>query len=147
VHEDEYTIVEDMTAPLVGPGEEAHHLVDYVTQEMVSTLWTKYLANVRAELPPTPVVQAMRRVTYSLDSEAFAGQPLQRGIRVVGRTRRSLTFNSALWHKDTGAMVHDAELVTVFIEPGKGSVPIPDDFAAVVEKFEGRSIPITERPG
>jgi acyl-CoA thioesterase FadM len=143
VHEDEYTFVED----LVGPGEAGsdHHLVDYVTQEIVSTLWTKYLAQVRAALPPTPVVQAMRRVTYTLDAEAFAGQELQRGIRVVGRSNRTLTFNSALWHKDTGRLVHNAELTTVFIEPGEGSVPVPEDFLAVVEKFEGRSVPLSER--
>ena len=145
MHENDYTIVEELTGPLVGPDEGDHHLVDYVTQEIVSTLWTKYLARVRAELPPTRVVEAMRRVNYTLDAEAFAGQTLQRGIRVVGRTNRTLTFNAALWHKDTGQMVHNAELTTVFIEPGQGSVPIPDDFLAVVEKFEGRSIPLTER--
>ena len=119
--------------------------MDYVTQEIVSTLWTKYLAQVRAELPPTPGVEAMRRVSYTLDSEAFAGQALQRGIRVVGRTNRTLTFNSAVWHKETGQFVHNAELTTVFIEPGQGSVPMPDDFLLVVEKLEGRKIPLTQR--
>ena len=145
MRENEYTVVEDLTGPLVGPDEGDHHLVDYVTQEIVSTLWTKYLAQVRAELPPTPVVQAMRRVSYTLDAEAFAGQALQRGIRVVGRTNRTLTFNSAVWHKDTGQLVHNAEITTVFIEPGQGSVSVPGDFMSVVERFEGRAIPLTER--
>src|SRR6188768_4174084 len=48
VHEDTYTIVEDVTAP-GEPGDD-HHLVDYQTQELVSRLWTKYLAQVREGL-------------------------------------------------------------------------------------------------
>jgi len=42
-------------------------------------------------------------------------------------------------------MVHAAEIVTVFVEPGKGSVEIPADFWAGVEALEGRTIPVTER--
>jgi acyl-CoA thioesterase FadM len=143
VHEDEYTIVEDVT----GPGEpgDDHHLVDYQTQELVSTLWSKYLAQARQDLAPSPVIPALRRVSYSLDSEAFAGQPLQRGIRVVGRSRRSSTFAAGLWHAGDGRMVHSAEMVTVFVEPGQGAVEVPDDFWAAVEKIEGRRIPVTER--
>jgi acyl-CoA thioesterase FadM len=143
MREDEYTIVEDIT----GPGEpgDSHHLVDYQTQEMVSTLWSKYLAQARQDLAPSGVAPAMRRVSYSLDSEALPGQALQRGIKVAARSRRSCTFAAALWHADTGQMVHSAEMVTVFIEPDKGSVEIPTDFWDVVEGMEGRSIPVAER--
>jgi acyl-CoA thioesterase FadM len=145
VHEDEYSIVEDIT----GPGEpgDAHHLVDYQTQELVSTLWSKYLAHARQGLVPSTVIPAMRRVSYSLDSEAFAGQRLQRGIKVLGRSRRSCTFAAGLWHADDGRMVHSAEMVTVFVEPGAGAVEVPEDFWAAVEKIEGRSIPVAERQG
>jgi acyl-CoA thioesterase FadM len=139
MHEDDYTIVEDITAP--GEPGDAHHLVDYQTQELVSTFWSKYLATARQGLGPSSVMPAMRRVSYSLDSEAFAGQPLRRGIKVVGRSRRSCTFAAGLWHADDGRMVHAAEIVTVFVEPGAGSVAIPDDFWAAVENIEGRSIP------
>jgi acyl-CoA thioesterase FadM len=143
VREDEYTIVED----IIGPGEPggAHHLVDYQTQELVSTLWSKYLAQARQGLAPSPVGPALRRVSYSLDNEAFAGQPLQRGIKVVGRSRRSSTFAAGVWHPDDGRMVHLAEMVTVFVEPGQGAVEVPADFWAAVERIEGRSIPMTER--
>jgi acyl-CoA thioesterase FadM len=145
VHEDSFTIIEDV----VGPGDPAdrHHIVDYQTQEIVSTLWTKYLAQIRSGLAPTDVAQAMRRVTYTLDNEAFAGDKLQRGIRAVSRSRRACTFAAALWHADDGRLVHSAELVTVFVEPGVGAVGIPDDFWSAVEKLEGRSIPIAERAG
>lgn len=143
MHEDEFTIIEDA----VGPGEpgDHHHLVDYQTQELLSTLWSKYLAQARKDLPPSAVGPVMRRVSYSLDSEAFAGDRLQRGIRAVGRSRRSCTFAAALWQADTGTMVHQCEIVTVFVEPGKGAVEVPDDFWAAVEKIEGREIPVTER--
>jgi acyl-CoA thioesterase FadM len=143
VHEDTYTLVEDV----IGPGEpgDDHHLVDYQTQELVSRLWSIYLARVREGQAPSPVGPVMRRASYSLDNEAFAGQPLQRGIRAASRTRRSCTFAAGLWHRDDGRMVHAAEIVTVFVEPGKGAVEIPDDFWAAVEALEGRTIPVTER--
>jgi acyl-CoA thioesterase FadM len=145
VHEDSYTIIEDV----VGPGEpgDHHHLIDYQTQELVSRLWSIYLARVREELAPSTVGPVMRRASYSLDNEAFAGDKLQRGIRAVSRTRRSCTFTAGLWHADDGRMVHSAEIVTVFVDPGKGAVEVPDDFWAGVEKLEGRPIPITERTG
>jgi acyl-CoA thioesterase FadM len=116
-------------------------LVDYQTQELVSTLWSKYLARAREGLDPSSVTPAMRRVSYSLDSEAFAGESLQRGIKVAGRSRRSCTFAAALWHADDGRMVHAAEIVTVFVEPGQGAVEIPADFWVAVEALEGRAIP------
>jgi acyl-CoA thioesterase FadM len=145
MHEDEFTIIDDITAP--GDAAAHYHLVDYQTQEMVSTLWSKYLAQARDGLAPTAVMQAMRRVTYSLDNEAFGGDELQRGIKATGRTRRGFTCSAALWHKGDGRMVHQAEIVTVFVEPGKGAVEIPEDFWAAVEKIEGREIGITERTG
>ncbi len=140
MHEDEFTIIED----IVGPGDPAehHHLVDYETQELVSKLWSAYLARVRKDLAPSPIGPVMRRVTYMLDNEAFPGQPLQRGIRAIGRSRRSCTFAGALWHADDGRMVSSGEIVTVFVEPGKGAVEIPEDFWEAVEKFEGRTIPV-----
>jgi acyl-CoA thioesterase FadM len=145
VHEDSYTIVEDV----IGPGEpgDDHHLIDYQTQELVSRLWSKYLAQVREGLAPSTVGPVMRRASYSLDNEAFAGDKLQQGIRAVSRTRRSCTFAAGLWHADDGRMVHSAEIVTVFVEPGTGAVEVPADFWAAVEKLEGRSIPVTERAG
>jgi acyl-CoA thioesterase FadM len=141
MREDEYTMVEDV----VWPGDGDHHLVDYQTQELVSTLWSKYLAQARADLAPSPVTPALRRVTYGLDNEAFAGQPLQRGIKMIGRSRRSCTFAGALWHAGDGRMVQSGEIVTVFVEPGKGSVEVPPDFWEAVERIEGRAIPVTER--
>ena len=146
MHDDEYTIIEDVTAG-EGPGGAQHHLVDYQTQELVSTLWSKYLAKAREGLSPTSVTPAMRRVSYALDNEAHGGDALQRGIRAVGRSRRACTFNAGLWHAGDGRMVHSAEIVTVFVDPQKGSVEIPEDFWAAVEKIEGRSIPVAERQG
>jgi acyl-CoA thioesterase FadM len=145
MHETEYTLIEDVAAP--GEPGDSHHLVDYQTQELVSTLWSKYLVMARQGLAPSTVSPAMRRVSYVLDNESFAGQPLQRGIKAVSRSRRSCTFAAALWHADDGRMVHSAEVVTVFVEPGKGAVELPDDFWAAVERIEGHSIPVAERTG
>jgi hypothetical protein len=143
VHEDEYTIIEDLSAP--GTPGDTHHLVDYQAQEIVSTLWSKYLVEARKNLPPSAWGPALRRVTYTMDNEAIAGQSLQRGIRATARSRRTATFAAGLWHKDDGRMVHSAEMVTVFVEPGKGAVEVPLDFWTAVEKIEGHPIPIAER--
>jgi acyl-CoA thioesterase FadM len=143
VHEDEYTIIEDVVAP--GRVGDTHHLVDYQTQEIVSTLWSKYLVEARKDLEASAWAPAMRRVSYTMDNEAVAGDSLQRGIRAVGRSRRTATFAAGLWHKDDGRMVHSAEIVTVFVEPGKGAVEVPEDFWAAVEKIEGHDIAVTAR--
>ncbi|MGE0880011.1 MAG: hypothetical protein AB7L13_22115 [Acidimicrobiia bacterium] len=143
MREDEFTIIEDV----VGPGDPSdhHHLVDYQTQELVSRLWSKYLADCRQGNAPTAAGPIMRKVSYTMDNEAFAGSKLQRGIKCVSRTRRGCTFVGGLWHADDGRMVHSSEIVTVWVEPGKGAVEIPADFWANVEKLEGRTIGITER--
>ena len=93
-----------MIEDVVGPGEvgDTHHLVDYQTQELVSRLWSKYMVKVRESEGPSAVVQAMRSASYSLDAEAVAGDRLQRGIRMKGRTRRTCTMAVGLWHTDTG---------------------------------------------
>ena len=143
MHEDEYTIIEDLVAP--GTPGDTHHLVDYQTQEIVSTLWSKYLVQARQGLEPSAWGPALRRVTYTMDNECMAGQAMQRGIRAAARSRRTATFAGALWHKDDGRVVHAAELVTVFVEPGKGAVEVPADFWAAVERIEGHPIPIAER--
>lgn len=142
-HEDEFTLVENVVAP--GDAGSHYHLVDYQTQELVSTLWSKYLAQNREGIGPGTGQPAMRRVTYMLDNEAQPGDELQRGIRAVSRTRRGFTCDAALWHKADGRFVHRAEIVTVWVEPGTGAVEIPAGFWANVERTEGREIPVSER--
>ena len=143
MHEDRFTIVEDVVAP--GEEGDTHHLVDHQTQALVTPLWSAYLAKARADLAPSPVTPALRRVSYQLDSETFVGEKLQRGIRAVGRSNRACTFAVGLWHADTGQFVQQGEMVTVFIEPGQGSVAIPDDFWAAVEAIEGRTIAVPDQ--
>ena len=139
----QFAIVEEIVAP--GEAGSHYHLVDYQTQELVSTLWSKYLAKAREGLGSSSVNPAMRRVSYSLESECTPGQRLQRGIRVVSRSRRSCTFEAVLSNADDGRVIHAAEMVTVFVDPEKGAVEIPADFWAAVERLEGRSIPVAER--
>ena len=141
--EEEYTVVEDVQAP--GDPGSHYHLVDYQTQELVSTLWSKYLAANREGLTDIVGQPAMRRVTYSLDNEATPGDDLQRGIKAVSRTRRGFTCMAALWHRSDGRFVHQAEIVTVWVSPGEGAVEIPPAFWERVERTEGREIPIAER--
>ena len=138
-----------MVAP--GPEGDTRHLIDYETQELASRLWSEYLARARKGSDPSGARLMMRSLRCVLDNEAFAGQKLQRGIRATSRSRRSRrsrrssTFAAGLWHSRDGRMVHQCEMVTVFVEPGKGAVEIPADFWAAIEAIEGRSIPVTGR--
>ena len=144
MHDDEYTIIEDVVAP--GESGTHYHLVDYQTQELISKLWSKYVAIAGDGTAAGDVVPAPRRITTVLESECFAGQQLQRGIKTVARTRRTYTLQAALWHADDGRMVVTSEIVTVAADRSTGSaVEIPVDFWANVERMEGREIPITER--
>lgn len=140
---EEFTLVEDLVAP--GEPENRYHLVDYQTQELVSKLWSKYLAIVREGLDPSTPPPAMRWASYSLESDCFPGQRLRRAIRMESRTRRSCTFKGALWHADTKQMIHSATLVTVFLDPANGAVEVPANFWAAVERLEGRSIAMSSR--
>jgi acyl-CoA thioesterase FadM len=143
VHEDEYTLIEDIDAP--GKDDAGHHLVDYETGKLISNLWSIYLARVREGTAPGPV-PALRRTTNDFLTEGFSGQRFQRGIRMVSRTRRGCTFQAALWHADDGRMIQTAEIVTVFVDPAAGkAAEIPTDFWSNVEALEGHAIPVTER--
>jgi acyl-CoA thioesterase FadM len=143
VHEDEYTLIEDIAAP--AKDDAGHHLVDYETGKLISNLWSIYLAKAREGTAPgaTP---ALRRTTNDFHSEGFSGQQFQRGIRMVSRTRRGCTLRAGLWHAEDGRMIQTAEIVTVFIDPDAGgAAEVPADFWANVEAFEGHTIPVTER--
>jgi len=138
-----FTLVDDVVID-GEPGQ--HHLLDHQTQRPLSALWSTYLAQARAACPAGGAHPVLRRVSYSLETEAFPGDPLRCGIGMVSRSRRSCTFAAALWHAGDDRMVHVAELVTVFIHPGHGvgAIAVPDDFWAEVERIEGRSIPAPE---
>jgi acyl-CoA thioesterase FadM len=142
MHEDEYTLIEDVEGPAKEPPT---HLVDYETGKLLSTLWSLYLAKVREGTAPGPG-PVLRRTTNDFLSEGFPGQAFQRGIRMVSRTRRGCTFQAGLWHAADGRMIQTAEIVTVFVDAATGkAAEIPGDFWANVEAFEDRTIPVTER--
>jgi len=141
MHEDEYTLIEDVAGP--AKDQAGHHLVDYETGMLLSTFWSAYLARVRAGTAPGPG-PVLRRTTNDFLAEGFSGQSFQRGIRMVSRTRRGCTFHAGLWHADDGRMIQTSEIVTVFVADGRAA-EIPDDVWANVEALEGRTIPVTER--
>ena len=139
-----FTLIDDVeVAGEVGQ----HHLIDFQTQELVSVLWATYLRRVRSVIAPGPAHPVLRSVSYSLHNEAFPGEPLRVGIRMVRRSRRSCTLAASVWHPDDGRTVHAAEMLTVFVDPSRGvAVEIPADFWAEVERLEGRPIPIPPVP-
>ena len=144
MREDEYTIVEDVVAP----GEPATTITWSTTRPRSWCRacgrsiwwWPRGPGAVGAAAGPAPrQLHTRQRVVRRPEAAA----------RDEGRepTRRTCTFQGGLWHIDDGRMVHASELVTVWVDPAKGAVEVPEDFWAAVEKLEGRSIAVTERAG
>jgi acyl-CoA thioesterase FadM len=141
LNSERFTIVEDVVAP--GEPQRDGHLLDFQTQELVTTMWRRYVAAVRDSLDFSRVQPVLRKVSYTLDGEAMPGDSLQVGLRMRSRTRRSCTFEGAVWHAGDGRPVHTAELVMVFVDTtARASVEVPAEFWAAVERFEGGALTV-----
>ena len=140
-----FTLVDEFVAPGT-PGRDGH-LLDYETQQFVTSMWRRYIAAVRDDVDFSRVQPVLRRVSYSLESEALPGERLTCGIRVAGRTRRSCTFAGVLSHSEDGRPIHVAQMVMVFLDTvTRTAVEVPTPIWAAIERLEGRSIPIEASP-
>ncbi len=137
---DTFTALDEVVAP--GEAGSTYHLLDWQTGSLITPAWSGYLAAVRAAHPLEGGVDTgARRVTTVLSSECFPGDRLRRGIRVLGRSARTFTFEVVLWQADTGVEVVRSEIVMVTVDRKSGTaVQIPAGFWAGVEEREGRSI-------
>lgn len=68
------------------------------------------------------------------------------GVRAATRSRRTLTFEEAVWRTDTGdavAVARSVHLLVLLDAPG--AIDLPDDVVEGFESFEGRPLPFAAR--
>jgi acyl-CoA thioesterase FadM len=145
MHDEDYSVIDDLTAPTDTQPTGAH-VVDYELQKLLSQGWQRYVALVREQAGdiPGPVC---KQITTTFEAECHGGDAIQRGVRAVSRTRRSYVLEEALWQRDTGRIVATSRVVMTGIDRGTGrAAEIPPEMWAAVEGIEGRTIAATERP-
>lgn len=102
----------------------------YVT-EAVGIDWEAMFASGRNLL--------MRRLEIDFQAEVPAGITLKVGVRATARTRRTMTFDEAVWRVDppvTIAVARSVHLVVRLEAPG--AIGLPDDVTERFEAYEGR---------
>jgi len=145
MHEDEYSVIDDMTAP-TDTQPAGVHVVDYELQKLLSQGWQRYVALVREKAGDIPA-PACKQITTTFDAECRGGDELQRGVRAVSRTRRSYVLEEALWQRDGGQVVATSRVVMPGIDRTTGrAAEITPEMWSSVEAIEGRTIEMTERP-
>lgn len=145
MHENEYSVIEDLAAPndTQPPGA---HVVDYELQKLLSQGWQRYVALVREKAGDIPA-PACKQITTNFEAECHGGDAIQRGVRAVSRTRRSYVLEEALWQRESGQVIATSRVVMTGIDRTTGrAAEIPLEMWSVVEAIEGRTIEITERP-
>ena len=87
MHEDEYTLIEDIDAP--GKDDAGHHLVDYETGKLISNLWSIYLAKAREGIEESGL--AAVRISRQRDGERVCrGNVVRRGLTTGGHEEEML---------------------------------------------------------
>jgi acyl-CoA thioesterase FadM len=83
----------------------------------------------------------MRRLEIDYERETSGTVPLKVGMRAATRSRRTLTFEEAVWQVDpplTIALARSVHLVVRFETPG--AIELPDDVVNRFEAYEGRTL-------
>ncbi len=83
----------------------------------------------------------MRRLEIDYEREASATASLKVGIRAATRSRRTLTFEEAVWQVDpplTIALARSVHVVVRFDAPG--AIELPDDVVRRYEAYEQRPL-------
>jgi acyl-CoA thioesterase FadM len=97
-------------------------------------------------LLPDDVVVTVRELHCRYLREAFPGDRLVGGCRVVTRTEKAYVFDEVLVREVDGTTVAQAWVVMLLsTRSGGRAIPIPDAFWTLVERLEGRAIPIDDR--
>lgn len=84
----------------------------------------------------------MRRLEIDYEREAPAGVPIKVGVRAARRSRRTMTFEEAVWLVEPAvpiAVARSVHLVVRFDTPG--SIELPDDVVGLFEAYEGHPLP------
>jgi len=88
----------------------------------------------------------MRRLEIDFEHEVREGIPLKVGVRAATRTRRTITFEEAVWRVDPPVLIAAARSVHLLVlVDTPGAIDLPDDVVARFEAFEGQPLTIELR--
>jgi acyl-CoA thioesterase FadM len=83
----------------------------------------------------------MRRLEIDYEREAPATVPLKVGVRAGTRSRRTLTFDEAVWQVDPASTIAVARSVHVVVRfDAPGAIELPDDVLGRFEAYEERPL-------
>lgn len=144
VEDPRFTVIDDVVAP-GDPKSPGSHVVDYEVQKILSEGWQGYVAILREQVPEMPV-PVVRQITTSFEAECHAGDRLQRGTRVVSRSRRSYVLEEALWQTDSEQVIATSKVVMTGIDRTTGrAAELPPELVSAMEALEGVALPISGR--
>ena len=88
----------------------------------------------------------IRRLEIDFEREVRGGIPLKVGVRAVTRTRRTITFEEAVWRVDPPVAIATARSVHLLVlVDAPGAIDLPDDVVARFEAFEDQPLTIELR--
>lgn len=83
----------------------------------------------------------LRRLEIDYEREVPGGVPLRVGIRAVGRSRRTVTFDERVWLVGPAAPVAAARSVHLVVRlDAPGAIDLPDDVVTRFETYERRPL-------
>lgn len=88
----------------------------------------------------------IRRLEIDFEHEVCGGIPLKVGVRATTRTRRTITFEEAVWRVDPPVSIAAARSVHLLVlVDTPGAIDLPDDVVARFEAFEDQPLTIELR--
>ncbi len=86
-------------------------------------------------------VLVIRRLEIDFEQEVPAGVALKVGVRAVARSRRTMTFEEAVWRVDPPVLVAVARSVHLVVRAdAPGALDLPEDVVGCFEAYEGRRL-------
>ena len=147
---DGYAVVLDIT-PDDSAYDEQGHINNVEVLKLFETLRRHYIfqtGKLRRQHLGEGLVVGVREMVCSYVTEAYPGEALVGGCRVVGRSERSYLFDEIVVAADTHRVAADTHRVVararvlecvIDRELGK-SISIPPAFWSMIEKVEGRAM-------
>lgn len=88
----------------------------------------------------------IRRLEIDFEHEVRGGIPLKVGVRAATRTRRTITFEEAVWRVDPPVSIAAARSVhLLLLVDTPGAIDLPDDIVNRFEAFEGQPLTVELR--
>lgn len=83
----------------------------------------------------------MRRIEIDFEHEVAAGAVLKVGVRAAARSRRTMTFQEAVWQVHPPVAVAVARSVHLVVgADAPGAIDLPEDVMERFEAYEGRRL-------